>query len=33
MFEDFYLDKELFDFSDYSLDSKFYDVENKKSHW
>ena len=25
IYEDFYLDKELFDFSDYPLNSKFYD--------
>ena len=28
--EDFYLDKDLFDFSDYSLHSKFFDPVNKK---
>ena len=28
--EDFYLDKNLFDFSDYPLDSKFFDPINKK---
>ena len=28
VYEDFYIDKKLFDFSDYSLDSKFDDAEN-----
>ena len=30
VYEDFYRDKNLFDFSDYSLDSKFFDPANKK---
>ena len=30
IYEDFYSDRDLFDFSDYSKDSKFYDVTNKK---
>ena len=30
VFESFYEDKNLFDFSDYSLNSKFYDPVNKK---
>ena len=30
VYEDFYGDKNLFDFSDYSLDSKFFDSFNKK---
>ena len=30
VYEDFYRDKNLFDFSDYSLDSKFFDLGNKK---
>ena len=30
IYEKFCLDKDLFDFSDYSVDSKFYDVTNKK---
>ena len=30
VYEDFYLDKDLFDFSDYPLNSKFFDVVNKK---
>ena len=30
IYEKFYLDKDLFDFSDYSADSKFYDATNKK---
>ena len=30
VYEDFYQDKNLFDFSDYSLNSKFYDPVNKK---
>ena len=30
VYEDFYLDKNLFDFSDYPLDSKFFDPVNKK---
>ena len=30
VFEDFYGDKNLFDFSDYSVDSKFCDPVNKK---
>ena len=30
VYEDFYLDKNLFDFSDYLLDSKFFDPVNKK---
>ena len=29
MYEDFYKDKNLFDFSDYSLNSKFFDTVNK----
>ena len=29
-YEDFYKDKNLFDFSDYSLNSKFFDPVNKK---
>ena len=29
-FEDFYQDKKLFDFSDHSLDSEFFDPINKK---
>ena len=30
VYEDFYQDKNLFDFSDYSLKSKFFDPANKK---
>ena len=30
VYEDFYQDKSLFDFSDYPLDSKFFDPVNKK---
>ena len=30
VYEDFYRDKNLFDFSDYPLDSKFFDPVNKK---
>ena len=30
VYEDFYRDKNLFDFSDYPLDSKFIDPVNKK---
>ena len=30
VYEDFYKDKNLFDFSDYSLNSRFYDSANKK---
>ena len=30
VYEDFYQDKNLFDFSDYPLDSKFFDPVNKK---
>ena len=30
VYEDFYLDKHLFDLSDYPLDSKFFDPVNKK---
>ena len=30
VYEDFYLDKDLFDFSDYPLHSKFFDPVNKK---
>ena len=30
VYEDFYNDKNLFGFSDYSLDSKFFDPANKK---
>ena len=30
IYENFYSDRDLFDFSDYSKDSKFYDVTNKK---
>ena len=30
VYEDFYEDKNLFDFSDYPLDSKFLDPVNKK---
>ena len=30
VFESFYEDKNLFDFSDYSLNSKFYDPVNRK---
>ena len=30
VYEDFYKDKNLFDFSDYSQDSKFYNPVNKK---
>ena len=30
VYEDFYKDKTLFDFSDYPLDSKFFDPANKK---
>ena len=29
-YEDFYLDKDLFDFSDYSLNLKFFDPANKQ---
>ena len=32
-YEDFYQDKNLFDFSDYPSDSKFFDLVNKKSYW
>ena len=32
VYEDFYQDKKLFDFSEYPLDSKFFDSANKKSH-
>ena len=31
VYEDFYQDKNLFDFSDYPLDSKFFDPANKKA--
>ena len=30
VYEDFYEDKNLFDFSDYPLDSKFFDLVNKR---
>ena len=30
IYEDFYQDKNLFDFSNYSLDSKYFDLVNKK---
>ena len=30
VYEDFYKDKNLFDFSDYPKDSKFFDPDNKK---
>ena len=30
VYEDFYKDKDLFDFSDYAQDSKFFDLVNKK---
>ena len=30
VYEDFFEDKNLFDFSDYSLNSKFFDLVNKK---
>ena len=30
IYEDFYLDRDLFDFSNYSKNSKFYDVTNTK---
>ena len=30
VYEDFYQDKNLFDYSDYPLDSKFFDPVNKK---
>ena len=30
VYEDFYQDKNLFDFGDYPLDSKFFDPVNKK---
>ena len=30
VYEDFYQDKNLFDFSDYPLDSKFFDPANRK---
>ena len=30
VYEDFYQNKNLFDFSDYPLDSKFFDLANKK---
>ena len=30
VYEDFYEDKDLFDFSDYPKDSKFFDAVNKK---
>ena len=33
VYEDFYGDKIFFDFSDYTLDSKFFDPANKKSYW
>ena len=33
VYEDFYPDKNLFDFSDYPLDSRFFDPANKKNHW
>ena len=31
VYEDFYENENLFDFSDYPQDSKFYDLANKKS--
>ena len=33
VYEDFYKDKNLFDFSDNSLNSKFFDLVNKKVEW
>ena len=33
VYEDFYKDKNLFDFSDYLKDSKVFDLINKKSNW
>ena len=33
VYEDFYQDKNLFDFSDYPLDSKFFDPVKKKRYW
>ena len=33
VYEDFYKDKNLFGFSDYLKDSKFFDLINKKSNW
>ena len=33
VYEDFYGDKNLFEFSDYSLNSKLFDQTNKKSYW
>ena len=33
VYEDFYQDKNLFHFSDYPLNLKFFDPVNKKSHW
>ena len=33
VYEDFYEDKDLFDFSDYPKDSNFFDPVNKKSYW
>lgn len=30
MYEDFYLNKNMFDFSEYPNNSRFYDVKNKK---
>ena len=31
VYKDFYQDKDLFDFSEYSLNSKFFDPVNKKT--
>ena len=33
IYEDFFKWKDLFDFSNYSKDSKFFDDTNKKSYW
>ena len=33
VYEDFYSDKNLFDFGDYPRDSKFFDPANKKGYW
>ena len=33
VYEDFYQDKNLFDFNDYPLDSKIFGRVNKKNYW
>ena len=33
VYEDFYEDKGLFDFSEYPKDSQFYDPANEKNDW